>query len=153
MKKEIITRKAVPQDANAVYELLKQIASLHRNARPDLFPNITSKYTQEQVHERLSMEESGVFVAVEEKRVVGYIFCDIIEEGIGLTLYIDDLCVDENARRNGVGKMLINAAREYANEKNCRMLMLNVYEFNENAVLFYEKYGFKTRSRHMEIEL
>ena len=43
--------------------------------------------------------------------------------------------------------------KEYAIEKNCDFLMLNVWEFNENAVRFYEEYGFKTRTRHMEIKL
>ena len=43
--------------------------------------------------------------------------------------------------------------KEYAKEKNCRMIMLNVWEFNESALDFYEKYGFTTRTRHLELTI
>ncbi len=150
---EVIIRKSITKDANAVHRLLRVIADLHKNGRPDMFPNLTSKYTVDEVRERLSKEENGVFVAEQNGEVVGYVFCDVIKEGNGLTLYIDDLCVDPEARRCGVGKKLLDKAREYGAEKECNFLMLNVWEFNKNAVEFYEKYGFTTRTRHMEIKI
>ena len=56
---------------------------------------------------------------------------------------------------NGTNISLVteDEAKEYAKEKNCGFLMLNVWEFNENAVAFYEKYGFSTRTRHMELKI
>lgn len=150
---EVIIRQSEPKDSKAVHRLLCVIADLHKNGRPDMFPNLTSKYTEEEVCKRLSKEENGVFVAADNGEVVGYVFCDVIKEGNGLTLYIDDLCVDSEARRQGVGRMLLNKAREYGKEMGCAFLMLNVWEFNENAVRFYEKYGFTTRTRHMEIKI
>ncbi len=152
MNKPLI-RNSNPNDTESVYRLLCIIAELHKNGRPDMFPNLTSKYTSKEVHERLSKEENGVFVAEQDGKVIGYVFCDIIKEGNGLTLYIDDLCVDPEVRRCGVGRMLIDKAREYASQKGCALLMLNVWEFNESAVEFYEKYGFTTRTRHMEFKI
>ena len=146
-------RPSTVDDAMIVYDLLKIIADLHRNGRPDMFPNLESKYTLEEVKERLSKKDNGVFVAVNNNSVVGYIFCDIIKEGIGNTLYIDDLCVDPSLRKCGVGTALMDYAVEYAKRINCRQVMLNVWEFNSSAVDFYEKYGFKTRTRHMEIDI
>ncbi len=150
---EVIVRNSIPEDTNAVHRLLCIIADLHKNGRPDMFPNLISKYTVAEVRERLSKEENGVFVAEQNGEVVGYVFCDVIKEGNGLTLYIDDLCVAPEARRCGVGTMLLDKAREYGEEKECKFLMLNVWEFNKNAVEFYEKYGFATRTRHMEIKI
>jgi dihydrofolate reductase len=149
----VIIRESKPEDSEAVYGLLRIIADVHKNGRPDMFSDLISKYTPEEVLERLSKNDNGVFVAEYTDKTVGYIFCDVIKEGSGLTLYIDDLCVDPNARRLGIGKLLINKAAEYAKEKNCSMLMLNVWEFNGGAVEFYEKLGFKTRTRHMELKL
>ena len=148
-----LIRNSNPNDTDSVYSLLCIIANLHKNGRPDMFPDLISKYTPQEVYERLSKDENGVFVAEQDGRVVGYVFCDIIKEGNGLTLYIDDLCVDPEVRSCGVGRMLIDRAKEYAKEKNCGFLMLNVWEFNENAVAFYEKYGFSTRTRHMELKI
>ncbi len=149
----ILIRPSVANDAYAVHSLLKIIADLHRNGRPDMFPDLQSKYTLDEVKSRLSKKDNGVFVAVDNESVVGYIFCEVIKEGIGETLYIDDLCVDPSARKCGIGTSLMDYAVNYAKEINCRQVMLNVWEFNSSAVDFYEKYGFKTRTRHMEIDI
>lgn len=149
----VIVRNSKTEDSESVHSLLRIIADLHKNGRPDMFPDLTSKYSFEQVQARLSAPENGVFVAESNGSVVGYIFCDIIKEGKGNTLYIDDLCVDPDCRRMGIGKKLLDKAKSYANETKCSFLMLNVWEFNSNAVDFYKKYGFETRTRHMEIKL
>ncbi len=151
--KNCTVRCSVSSDAEAVYRLLQIIAKLHKNARPDMFPNLESKYTLDEVRERLSKGDNGVFVSEIDGDVNGYIFCDIIKEGCGATLYIDDLCVDPSARRQGIASKLMDRAREYAKEKNCRMIMLNVWEFNGSALDFYEKYGFSTRTRHLEMQI
>ncbi len=153
MNEKLIVRKASAEDAEAVHSLLLIIGDLHRNGRPDMFPNLVSKYDVAQVRDRLSRETSGVFVAECDSAVVGYVFCDIIEEGDGQTLYVDDLCVDPSARRMGIGNALMDRAAEYGRETNCRCLMLNVWEFNSSAVRFYEKYGLTTRTRHLEMKL
>ncbi|MBQ5838136.1 MAG: GNAT family N-acetyltransferase [Clostridia bacterium] len=149
----VIIRESKEEDSLSVYNLLRIIADLHKNGRPDMFPDLVSKYTVDEVKERLSKSDNGVFVAEKEGSVVGYVFCDVIREGTVNTLYIDDLCVDPSARKMGIARMLMDKAKEYAKEKNCAYLMLNVWEFNENAVRFYENYGFETRTRHMEIKL
>lgn len=151
MNTNILVRSAVVEDSEAVLNLLRLIADLHRNGRPDMFPNLESKYTLDEVKARLSTPDSGVFVALNENAVVGYIFCEVIKEGEGLTLYIDDLCVSPSARRMGVATALMDHAKIYAAEKKCSFLMLNVWEFNESAVSFYEDYGFTTRTRHLEM--
>ena len=135
---EITVRNSRVSDTESIYKLLRVIADLHRTARPDMFDGLVSKYTESEVEKRLSNEDNGVFVAEIEGAVVGYVFCEVIKEGSGNTLYIDDLCVDK--------------AGEYAKQKSCTCLMLNVWEFNENAISFYEKYGFTTRTRHMELK-
>ncbi len=153
MNETLIIRPAIPDDACDVHRLLGLIADLHREGRPDIYPNLTCKYSLSQVTERLSLTESGVFVAELNNKIAGYVFCDIIQEGIGLTLYIDDLCVDPEFRKGGIGGALLDKASEYGKEKNCRCMMLNVWEFNAPALRFYEKYGLKPRSRHLEMPL
>jgi len=153
MNDSLLIRAAVAEDAPSVHRLLGLIADLHREGRPDMYPNLTSKYTVEQVVERLSQKESGVFVAEVDNSVAGYVFCDIIKEGDGLTVYVDDLCVDPNFRKGGIGRALLDKAGEYGKEKKCRYMMLNVWEFNETALNFYQNYGLKTRSRHLEMSL
>ena len=43
--------------------------------------------------------------------------------------------------------------REYACEKGFRRIELNMWEFNQDALAFYEAAGFTTFRRYMEIML
>ena len=66
---------------------------------------------------------------------------------------VHEFGVDENLRRSGVGKALIAFIKEDAKEKGFDRIELNMWEFNEGALRFYESVGFKTYRRYMEFEL
>ena len=145
-----LIRNSNPNDTDSVYSLLCIIAELHKNGRPDMFPDLISKYTPQEVYERLSKDENGVFVAEQDGRVVGYVFCDIIKEGNGLTLYIDDLCVDENCRGKHIGTKLFDFVKAYAKDIGCYNVTLNVWACNPGSLKFYEKCGMQVQKMGME---
>lgn len=55
---------------------------------------------------------------------------------------ITQLWVDENERKNGIGKMLLEAAESEAKSKECHTILVRSYSFQ--APHFYERYGYKT---------
>jgi ribosomal protein S18 acetylase RimI-like enzyme len=58
-----------------------------------------------------------------------------------LTLYIDDICVDESARGMHVGEAIYEHIIEYARSNGCYNVTLNVWSCNPGAMKFYEKMG------------
>ena len=54
---------------------------------------------------------------------------------------ITQLWVDENARKNGIGKLLLEAAEAEAKSKGCLTIVVKSYSFQ--APHFYEKHGFE----------
>lgn len=66
------------------------------------------------------------------------------------TFYIDDLCIDENARGLHVGTEIYEYVTKYAKEIGCYNLTLNVWECNKNARKFYEKQGLVPQKTMME---
>ena len=62
-------------------------------------------------------------------------------------LILNDLYVQEDFRRLGVGKMLLDAAKDYALQINSKGLTLSTGIENETAQSLYEKYGF-IRNEH-----
>lgn len=56
--------------------------------------------------------------------------------------WLEDLYVDEDARRLGVGRALTEAAIERARERGCRRIQLDVNEANPEALALYEGVGF-----------
>jgi ribosomal protein S18 acetylase RimI-like enzyme len=59
---------------------------------------------------------------------------------------LEDLYVEEEARRHGVGQALVEAAVERATERGCRRVELDVNENNEAALALYEKLDFSSWS-------
>ena len=66
------------------------------------------------------------------------------------TLFIEDLCIDENARGQKIGEQLCHFAEKFAQEMGCYNLTLNVWNDNAGALRFYEHQGFKPQETIME---
>lgn len=158
MRGSMEIRRAQERDLSGVDSLLEQVCMVHHAGRPDLFQgNHNRKYTDEQLKEIFRDETRPVFVAVNESQeVLGYAFCvlqhhphDNVLTDIK-TLYIDDLCVDENIRGQHIGSSLYQYVLQYAKEQGCYNVTLNVWTCNEPAMRFYGKCGMKAQKIGME---
>ena len=140
-------RRAEARDIPAILNLLVQVDMVHHNGRPDLFKGPATKYGAEELEAILADEETPVFVCADgQDKVLGHGFCVMQHSGGRLleehtTLYIDDICVDENARGLGVGRALYEHILSYAREKGAYNVTLNVWSCNPGAMAFYEKLG------------
>ena len=150
-------RPAKKSDIPKINDLLGQVLTVHHNGRPDIFKPGCRKYTDEQILEIISSEDTPVFVYENcEGEILGYCFSIIkVTRGDNIladmkTLYIDDLCVDEGARGIGVGKALYEYTLNYAKVIGCYNLTLNVWECNPTAKRFYEKMGLIPQKTVME---
>ena len=151
-------RKANKGDIKRIIELLHQVNMVHHVIHPDLFRPHTTKYNEQELEVMLNDESKPVFV-FDDGEVQGYAFCQVSEirnnqllEDIK-TLYIDDICVDENARGKHVGKALYEYVRDYAKSIGCNNITLNVWEGNEPALRFYRNMGMQVQKTTMEIIL
>ena len=149
-------RNATKKDLDRLYDLLGTVQTLHADGRPDIFVAGTHKYTLDEISAIIECPLSPVYVLVDSSDLAcGYAFCQIIETGNQnlhtiKNFYIDDLCVREDLRGNGYGKMLYDYALKKAKEYNCYHLTLNVWHLNESALKFYEKLGMKPLKTTME---
>lgn len=151
--------KAEEKHIPGMIELLKQVGQVHHEGRPDLFRAGAQKYNEADLQKLLLDENRPIFIAEEDGKVLGYGFCilkvtkDDPVLADNATLYIDDLCVDENCRGKHIGKSLYAHILAYAKELHCNSVTLNVWAFNENAKRFYEALGLKPQKIGMEMLL
>lgn len=150
-------RPASPADSEGILSLLVQVNNVHEANRPDLFIKDKTKYTAAELAEILTDEARPIFVAADENNaVLGYAFCVFEPHNDNnnlrdfLTLYIDDICVDEAARGQGVGTALFEYVKAFAKENGVYNLTLNVWDKNVAAQAFYEKCGFHIQKYGME---
>ena len=147
-------RRAKKEDIARLLDLLSQVLEIHAKLRPDLFMSGTTKYNQEQLEEMINNDTKPIYVAIINDYVVGYAMCQIRVPTSNMypikVFHLDDLCVDEKYRKQGIGKALYQKVVETAKENNCYEVTLNVWPGNDTALKFYEKMGMKTRSVFME---
>lgn len=139
--------------------LLQQVGEVHHRGRPDLFRDGAQKYDETRLEQILLDRNRPVFVAQQNGQVLGYGFC-ILKETKDDTvlcnhksLYIDDLCVDENCRGQHVGGALYAHIKAYATAIGCQSITLNVWAFNAGAMAFYRAMGMEERNIYMEMKL
>ena len=152
-------RKAMEKDIPKIGDLLSQVCLVHHNGRPDIF-NVGRKYSDEELKVMLKDERRPILVSVDENDgVMGYCFCIFQQHTDNSvltdikTLYIDDLCVDENMRGKRIGKELYEAAVKLARDSDCYNLTLNVWSCNTSALRFYESCGLVPQKVGMELIL
>ena len=150
-------RRACLKDMYGINNLLMQVCLVHHRGRPDLFKYGAKKYTDAELSDIIKDDLRPILVATDEKdNVLGYAFC-IFQQHINnniltdvKTLYIDDLCVDENLRGQHIGKKLYDAVLSFAKDHGCYNVTLNVWSLNEPAMKFYESCGLKPQKIGME---
>ena len=150
-------RKAEEKDIPRIIELLGQVLQIHTDIRPDMFIRSTTNYIVSKFKYLFEKEEKPIYVAVNEEDVcVGYAFCQLQEQPFSTnmvpfkSLFIDDLCVDQQARGQHIGERLFEYVKKEAKRMGCYEVTLNVWAGNVSAEKFYEKMGMKTKERQME---
>lgn len=156
----MVIRRAKEPDLEGINRLLLQVGMVHHKGRPDLFKGNSRKYTDEELIGIIQDETRPVFVAADEQdMVLGYAFC-VFQQYVNnniltdiKTLYVDDLCVDENIRGRHIGKSIYDQVIRFARESGCYNVTLNVWSCNEPAMRFYESCGLNPQKVGMELIL
>ena len=149
-------RFACDRDIPGMIDLLQQVGAVHHQIRPDLFRAGAQKYDEAALNALLADPNRPILAAEIEGKLAGYAFCilQVTENDPVLcdrkVLYIDDLCVEETLRGQGIAGALYERVLEYARELGCDAVTLNVWCGNENAMKFYEKCGLKPQKIGME---
>lgn len=113
----------------------------------------------EYLRERIVRQESVIFLAWLEdgatKRAVGFmqLFPLFSSDAMKRFWLLNDLFVAPDARRLGVGKLLLERARSYAESTGAAGLMLQTAKDNYPAQALYESLGWKRDEQFFVYEL
>lgn len=140
-------------DREAVNALAVQAHEMHVAWRPDLYVGEVELYSVERFEETLKQRQ--LYVAKIEETVVGYArltmaVCDrpgMVKRKI---MTVEEFCVHESCRGQGIGKEMMSDVRTLAAAFRCTDLQLGVYPQNDDAVGFFQKCGYTIRSIEMQ---
>ena len=144
---------ATPADREAVEAMAQQVHAMHVAWRPDIYEMVDVLYPEERFCS--AIRERQLYVAKIDNVVVGYLLLKmrhydwpgVVKRKV---LLVDELCVHESCRNQGIGKQMMNDAWALAKAFRCTDMQLGVYPQNDDAVGFYQKCGFTIRSIDMQ---
>jgi GNAT superfamily N-acetyltransferase len=134
---EIIIRKGRRSDIPEVLELVKELAE-YEKAPLEVTNTVTDM-------ERDAFGENPVFflmVAEKNNAIIGIaIYFIKYSTWKGRGIYLDDIVVRLEYRRQGIGTLLFDAVIEDCRMHKVNQLHWQVLEWNEPAISFYRKYN------------
>ena len=144
---------AVAADRAAVEAMARQVHALHVAWRPDIYEMPEQLYPEERFLNHI--RERELYVARIDGTIVGYVLLKtrnydwpgVVKRKV---MIVDEICVEELCRGNGIGKQIMAEARALAKAFGCTDMQLGVYPQNDDAVAFYQKCGFTIRSIEMQ---
>lgn len=97
------------------------------------------------LEERLSREESIIFIAIENDHAVGFtqVYPSFTSVGMAKIWILNDLFVSNAHRKKGFAQALITQVMSYSKETGRKKVVLSTAYDNINAQQLYEKLGFR----------
>lgn len=138
-------------------ELEEYILSIDEDNLDQLHPEYREKMALVDLEE-VSKNEGKCYLALYDNKVVGLIMgiirpygeFDYLDYKCPKAGEITELIVSKTARVKGIGTSLMDKMEEYFKIKKCEYIFVDVFEYNKNAIKFYQNKKYHSR---MEIML
>ena len=153
----MIVRFAKENELGRVNELRKQVNDIHVEGKPEVFKPGFGQELRDFVNVIWNDPEQEIVVAEDDGVICGFAVLHHINKPENPFMKerdfidIDEFCVDKDHRRKGAASEMVSFIKKFAREKGFKRIELNMWEFNQNALAFYEAAGFKTFRRYMEM--
>lgn len=150
-------RKATSHDILAIAELYREQFREMAALQPYFIRE--GDQSTEFIENIISDENADILLFEDNGMVVGFIllqakmrpdFPFLVQ---GKYCYIMDVIVTEGCRSKGFGTALMNAAKDWAKERTCAFISLDVLANNSGAIALYEKLGFIPKAQEMYCKL
>jgi GNAT superfamily N-acetyltransferase len=109
-----------------------------------------SKLDNDSFKKVITNKNNFIFVAEDNSKLIGFATFSVrlVVRYPKPIAELDELFVDENYRRAGVGKMLMNMILDKAKELGCYRLFIESHYDHKGAHKFYESLGFTNYGYH-----
>ena len=157
-EKGLTVRKAQPNDSLKVAELAGKLVEQHKEYDSQRFSRLATVEQAEWFYgNQTKADDAAVLVAEIGDEIVGFAYLQFEAKDYANLLenaaWLHDIYVDEAARGQNAGKLLIEKSIEIAKELGANKLMLSVAAKNEYGREFFERNGFRTTMVEMMLDL
>ena len=154
----VTVRRALLGDARRVAEMAIRLAEQHRKYDSRRFSELAPLEQAEQYYgSQTDTTDAAILVAELENEIVGFTFIQYEAKDYANLLenaaWLHDIYIEEIARGQNAGNLLMESSIKAAKELGADKLMLSVAAKNEFAKDFFERNGFKATMVEMMLDL
>ena len=133
----VVIRTGTKSDVTGALELVKELAVFEKA------PNEVEVTINEMANWGFGEDKIfDFFVLEKEKTIIGIaLYYYKYSTWKGKCLFLEDIIVTENERKNGYGKLLFNEVVKVAKAQKVRRMEWQVLDWNTPAIEFYKKYN------------
>jgi len=148
----MIIRKMKINDYDSVQKLQQQGYLMHSEARPDIYIQNANSFNFEYFVEQLNNKNTINLVYEENKEILAIMLANYKKPSKApfikkrKVIFIDSLVVDENHKKMGIGRRMMEYLEHIAQKKKVESIELNVWAFNKDAQKFYKALGMSKKS-------
>ncbi|MGN1307634.1 MAG: GNAT family N-acetyltransferase [Faecousia sp.] len=141
-------RLADEADFEEVNRLARQVHELHVQWRPDLFRSVQYPISPEEFSTLL--QEQRLLLAQKDGTVAAYAVFSMQQFDVPKlmpqkTLKLEEICVEEAYRRQGIAKALLHELVRLGKAAGCTDLRLTCDPHNAAGIAFYESLGMQPK--------
>ena len=139
---KVIIRKANLDDLVSIQNLNNNLFDLEFNNFDDTLKTGWPLEKEGEEYFEDMIKNEIVFVAQIEEKIVGYLAGSICEQISYITetfTELDNMCIDDEYRRFGIGTLLMNEFKKYCKEKNMQNIKVTASAKNSRAIQLYIK--------------
>ena len=127
-------REATDSDVPAILNLIQELADFEK--APNEVINTVEQLTNDLFVERCC----SALVCESDETIIGFaLYYTSYSTWKGKCMYLEDLYVQENWRKYGIGQQLFDAVVNKAKTANFKRMDWQVLDWNEPAIKFYQK--------------
>lgn len=107
------------------------------------------------IQERLENEDSVIFIVKNNQKYIGFtqLYPTFSSISMKNAWILNDLFIDPEYRKQGIGEMLLHKAKDYAIKTGAKSISLSTAPDNFSAQRLYEKNGYEQGSQFYHYEL
>lgn len=154
---QILVRLATFEELPRVNEIRRYVNDVHVAGRPDTFRPGFSRELEQVLYRRFEAENWNILVAVLDGEIAGFASVEYLDRPESpynrarKMYHVEEFGVDPAFHRRGAATALVEYMKRDAAQRGYPRIELDMWEFNQGALAFYENVGFTTYRRYMEL--
>lgn len=151
-------RRLETTDIKIVAQQMMSLNKIHVQACPKIFRVLSFENAVDYLHQKIDQEI--IYVAAIAEQIVGYIHFEVNEREETIFsharkyIYLHQIYVTNEFRRQGIGALLISTMKSFAEEiEDLKWIWFDVCDFNASAIRFYQQQGFERMGSWMSLSM